>query len=64
MTTSFPEFRAIQEDVYLRVMDVVEQSGTALAMPAQRLYFARDQDEARAAEVDANPWRDEGRQIT
>jgi MscS family membrane protein len=63
-TTMYPEFRAIQEDVYLRVMDIVEQSGTALAMPAQRVYFARDHDEARAAEGEANPWRDEGRQIT
>lgn len=41
-TTVRAEFLAIQEDVLLRVMDLVEQSGTGFAFPSQTLYFGRD----------------------
>lgn len=58
------EFLAIQEDVLLRVMDIVEQSGTGLAFPSQTLYFAKDHglDSGRTevAEVAVRQWRDEG----
>ena len=36
------EFLGIREDVFLRIMDIVEQSGTGFAFPSQTLYFARD----------------------
>lgn len=36
------EFLSIREDVWLRVMDLVEQSGTAMAFPSQTLYLGRD----------------------
>ncbi|MGV3459096.1 MAG: mechanosensitive ion channel family protein [Flavobacterium sp.] len=36
------EFHEVREDLLLRMMDVIEQSGTALAMPSQTLYMARD----------------------
>ena len=59
------EFLAIQEDVLLRVMDLVEQSGTGFAFPSQTLYFGRDDGvDARrteAAEAQVRQWRDEGR---
>ncbi len=42
MTQDFNEFAAVREDVLLRVMDVVESSGSGLALPAQTLYLGRD----------------------
>ncbi len=48
-TTNYSEFVAIQEDIMLRVMQTIQQAGTALALPAQTLYMARD----RALDSDA-----------
>lgn len=42
LTQDFNEFAAVREDVLLRVMDIVESSGTGLALPAQTLYLGRD----------------------
>jgi MscS family membrane protein len=57
------EFLGIREDVWLRVMDIVEQSGTVMAFPSQTLYFARDRgldaDRTRDAEIQARQWREE-----
>ncbi len=36
------EFLGIREDVWLRLMDIVEESGTGFAFPSQTLYIARD----------------------
>src|SRR5262249_55049445 len=59
-----PEFLGIQEDVLLRVSEIVQQSGTGFAFPSQTLYFARDSgldaDRARAAEAQVRQWRQEG----
>jgi len=41
-TTSYAEFLAVQEDLMLRVLHCVTEAGTALALPAQRLYMSRD----------------------
>ena len=64
-TTVRAEFLAIQEDVWLRVMDMVEQSGTGFAFPSQTLYFGRDDgldaSKTEAAEAQVRQWRDEGR---
>ncbi len=38
----FDTFQEIQEDILLRMMDVVEQSGTAFATPVQTVYLSRD----------------------
>jgi MscS family membrane protein len=38
----FSEFLAIQEDVLLRVMDLVAESCTSIAFPSQTTYLARD----------------------
>ena len=32
----------IKEDLYLRIMDLVSESGTGFAFPSQTLYFAKD----------------------
>ena len=64
-TTDQAEFLGIREDIFLRVMDIVEQSGTGFAFPSQTLYFARDgglhTERTEAAEAQVRQWRDEGR---
>lgn len=42
MTRDFNEFAAIREDLLLRIMDVMEDSGGGLALPGQTLYLSRD----------------------
>jgi MscS family membrane protein len=63
-TTDFNEFLAVQEDVMLRVMDVVAESGTGFAFPSQTLYLGRDagidEERSRAAEAQVAAWRESG----
>jgi len=42
LTRDFNEFAAVREDLLLRIMDVLEDSGGGLALPAQTLYLSRD----------------------
>jgi MscS family membrane protein len=42
LTRDFNEFTAVREDLLLRVMDVMENSGGGLALPSQTLYLSRD----------------------
>jgi MscS family membrane protein len=42
LTRDFNEFAAVREDLLLRIMDVMEDSGGNLALPAQTLYLSRD----------------------
>jgi MscS family membrane protein len=42
LTQDFNEFAAVREDLLLRMMDLVEDSGTDLARPSQTLYVNRD----------------------
>lgn len=42
LTRDFNEFTAIREDLLLRIMDVLEDSGGGLALPSQTLYLSRD----------------------
>jgi len=42
LTQDFNEFAAIREDVLLRMLDIVEESGGGLALPSQTLYLGRD----------------------
>jgi MscS family membrane protein len=42
LTQDFNEFAAIREDLLLRMMDVVDDAGSGLALPAQTLYIGRD----------------------
>ncbi len=63
-TQDYGEFLAIQEDIYLRIMDIVAQSGTGFAFPSQTTYFARDSGldpaRSRAAEEAVQAWRARG----
>ena len=65
LTGDWSEFLGIQEDVFLRIIDIVEQSGTSFALPSQTLYFARDpgpdQEQTQAVEAQVRQWRAEGR---
>jgi len=42
LTRDFNEFAAIREDLLLRMMDIMEDSGGGLALPSQTLYLSRD----------------------
>jgi MscS family membrane protein len=63
-STAVEEFPAIQEDLLLRLMDIIEQGGTALAFPSQTAYFTRDTgiDRGKAAEAvrAVQGWRERG----
>ncbi len=62
-TLDWNDFLAIQEDIHLRMMDVVATSGTGFAFPSQTLYFARDAgldpDKSAAALAQVQQWRAE-----
>jgi len=53
LTQDFNEFAAVREDVLLRMMDIVESSGSGLALPAQTLYLGRDAGLAKDKVVNA-----------
>jgi len=42
LTQDFNEFAAVREDLLLRMMDIVDEAGSGLALPAQTLYIGRD----------------------
>ena len=42
LTRDFNEFAAVREDLLLRMMDVMEETGGGLALPSQTLYLSRD----------------------
>jgi MscS family membrane protein len=64
MTGAWDEFLGIREDILLRVMDIVEASGTAMAFPSRTVYFGRDakpdQEKALDAQAQVQAWRQEG----
>ncbi|WP_017730854.1 mechanosensitive ion channel family protein [Nafulsella turpanensis] len=64
LTKDFNEFVEIREDLLLRMIDVVEASGTGFAFPSQTLYIARDaglsEEKSRAAEEKVRKWKEAG----
>lgn len=42
LTRDFNEFTAVREDLLLRMMDIMDDAGSGLALPAQTLYLGRD----------------------
>jgi MscS family membrane protein len=54
------EFRAIREDIYLRVMKIVKDAGTGFAFPSRTVYQARDDgldaERQQAAEAQVRAW--------
>jgi MscS family membrane protein len=63
LTVDANEFNAIREDLLLRIMDIVEKSGSGFAFPSQTLYLSRDssldKEKASAAEQQVQHWRDQ-----
>ena len=62
-TTNAAEFIAIREDILLRIMGIVESSGTSFANPARTVYFTRDpgmneKDTEQAAKT-VEKWRED-----
>lgn len=59
-TKSYNEFLAIQEDILLRAMKIVDRAGTGFAFPSRTLYLGRDggldPDKQQAAEKSVREW--------
>ncbi|MDJ0610085.1 MAG: mechanosensitive ion channel family protein [Kiloniellales bacterium] len=63
-TRDWLTYRAIREDLNLRILYIVKEAGTGFAFPSQTSYFGRDagldSERARAAETQVQTWRSEG----
>jgi MscS family membrane protein len=63
--TDVAEFLGIQEDLLLRIMNVVTKSGTCIAYPSRTTYVARDESldskKAEEAEMQARAWREKNK---
>ncbi len=61
-TSDWNDFLAVQEDLVLRIMDIVREVGTALALPPRILYHRRDSgldsEREKAAERQLREWGD------
>lgn len=51
LTRDYNEYAAVREDLLLRMMDIVEESGSGLATQSQTLYLAQDGSEREKAET-------------
>lgn len=64
MVSTYDEFLEVKEDLLLRMMDVVEESGTGFAFPSQTIYLSRDsglsKDKSEKAEAKVKEWREKG----
>lgn len=64
LTRDWNEYFAIQEDVMLRVGEIVEEAGTSFAFPSQTLYLGRDggldAERGDAAIGQVQSWREAG----
>jgi MscS family membrane protein len=62
LVTDYPVYLAIQEDLLLRIMDIIEASGTSVAFPSQTTYVAGDSglnpDRSREAIEKIRHWRE------
>jgi MscS family membrane protein len=65
MTSDWNEFLHIREDIYLRMMDIVELSGTGFAFPSQTTYLGKDDglppEKVREVEALVEEWRTQNR---
>jgi MscS family membrane protein len=59
-TSDFDEFRAIREDIYLRVMKIVKDAGTFFAFPSRTVYHTSDDglnaERQQEAEAKVRAW--------
>ena len=62
-TADYDEFLAVREDVFLRMLDIVAESGAKFALPSQTIHWGEDgldRERALAAEAEVQRWRAEG----
>lgn len=63
-TPDWLEYRAIREDINLRIMDIVKEAGTSFAFPSQTAYLGRDSgldaEQVRSVETEVQEWRSKG----
>src|SRR5206468_4236143 len=61
LSTDYAEFLGIQEDLLLRIFDLVESAGSSLAFPSQTLYVSRDKgldkEKGDTASAAVEDWR-------
>jgi len=59
--TDYNEFKQVAEDLNLRIIDIVAEAGSNLALPAQTMFqesgVGPDEQRARAAEQEVQTWR-------
>lgn len=62
--TTFDDYLEVKEDLLLRIMDVVGESGTGFAFPSQTIYFGKDaglsKDKSRSVEEKVRQWKERG----
>ncbi len=65
LTPDFNEFHAIREDVFLRMSDIVKESGSSFAFPSQTLYMGSDDglddERGQTAAKEVESWRKTGK---
>jgi MscS family membrane protein len=65
LTRDMAEFTAIREDLFLRMMDIVTDSGTSFAFPSRTLYLGKDTgldlEKTEQAVTQVKDWRQEKR---
>jgi len=65
LTREWNEFHAIREDIFLRIKDIVENSGSGFAFPSQTLYMGRDDgldnERTEASVKQVQTWRKAGK---
>jgi MscS family membrane protein len=63
LTRDYAEFTAIREDLLLRILEIVDRSGSGFAFPSSTVYMARDsgleKDKTEVAEQQVKKWREE-----
>jgi len=64
LETEFESFLAVQEDLLLRIMDLVESAGSGFAFPSQTLYMTKggglDEKRRQEAADAVQRWREQG----
>lgn len=64
LASNYDEFLEVKEDLLLRMMDVVNNSGTGFAFPSQTVYFGKDtglsKEKSKEAEDKVKQWREKG----
>jgi MscS family membrane protein len=65
LTRDWNEFFALREDVFLRMSEIVKESGSSFAFPSQTLYMGRDlgldRERGETAAKEVESWRKAGK---